>query len=234
MRVPYTVAAVLTTALAFPALANADATIQAVDNTNVWAPGEVTVKVGEPVNWSFAGTTLAHNVKSNSANWSFSNAYAVAGPPASYTFQAPGEYAFMCELHGSTMTGVVKVLDAAGQPAPPPPPPPLSEQPFGNDTPPLSVFEVRDSKAPKLDRVKVSRVTRGVRVKFRLSEPGKVKVKATRGRAVTTRTFEVAKGTRTVTLKGLKTGRYRVQVTATDFAGNAAKSSKRASVTVQR
>ena len=34
------------------------------------------------------------------------------------------------------------------RPPPPPPPPPLSEQPFGNDTPPLSVFEVRDTFVP--------------------------------------------------------------------------------------
>ena len=132
------------------------------------------------------------------------------------------------------MSGEVNVLDAAGQPAPPPPPPPLSEQPFGNDTPPLSVFEVRDTMAPKLDRVKVSRVTRGVRVQFRLSEAGKVTVKATRGRSVTTRTVEVAKGTRSITVKGLKAGRYRVQVSAKDLAGNAAKSAPRASVTVRR
>ena len=88
--------------------------------------------------------------------------------------------------------------------------------------------------APKLDRVKVSRVARGVRVKFRLSEAGKVTVKATRGRSVTTRTVEVAKGTRSITVKGLKAGQYRVQVSAKDLAGNAAKSARRASVTVRR
>ena len=234
MRVPYTAAAVLAAALAFPALASADATLQAVDNQNVWAPNEVTVKVGEAVTWSFAGTTTAHNVMANSPNWSFSTAYAIAGPSATRTFDTPGEYAFLCQLHGSTMTGVVKVLDAAGQPAPPPPPPPLSQQPFGNDTPPLTVFEVRDEVAPKLDRVKLRPVKRGVRVTLRLSEGGTVTVKATRERSVRKRTFDVAKGTRTVTLKALPAGRYRVQVTAADFAGNAARKVARGSVTVGR
>ena len=88
------------------------------------------------------------------------------------------------------------------------------------------MFEVRDTVVPKLDRVKVSRVARGVRVRFRLSEAGKVTVKATRGRSVTTRTVEVAKGTRSITVKGLKAGRYRVQVSAKDLAGNAAKSAR--------
>ncbi len=40
-----------------------------------------------------------------------------------------------------------------------------------------------------------------MRVKFRLSEAGKVTVKATRGRSVTKRTVEVAKGTRSVTVR---------------------------------
>jgi plastocyanin len=231
MRIPYTVAAAAA-ALAFPAVA--DAQFQAVDNTNVWAPAELTVRVGEPVTWSFAGTTLVHNVRSSSANWSFATPYALAGPTASYTFQTPGDYAFLCELHGSTMTGVVKVLDASGQPAAPPPPPPLSEQPFANDIPPLTVFEKRDKVAPKLTRVKVARVARGVRVKFRLSEAGKVTVRATRGRSVVKRTVEVAKGTRSITVRGLKRGRYRVQVTAKDLAGNAAKAKPRASVTLGR
>jgi plastocyanin len=231
MRVPYSAVAVVGAALALPA--TADAQFQAVDNTNVWAPAELTVKVGEPVTWSFSGTTLVHNVRSNSANWSYSTPYAIAGPPGSYTFQAPGEYSFLCELHGSTMRGVVKVLDASGQPAPPPPPPPLSEQPFTNDVPPLTIFEKRDKVAPKLDRVKATGVKRGVRVRFRLSEGGKVTVKATRGRSVVTRTVEVDKGTRSVTLR-LKAGKYRLRMSAKDFAGNAAKAHPRASVTVRR
>lgn len=232
MRVPYTAAAVSVAALAFPAVASAQ--FQAVDMTNVWAPSELTVKVGEQVTWSFGGTSLVHNVKSDSSNWTYKTPFAIAGAAGRFTFTTPGEYAFLCELHGSTMTGKVVVLDAGGQQAPPPPPPPLGEQPFANDVPPLSVFELRDTVAPKLDRVKVTRVKRGVRVGFRLSEAGKITVKATRGRSVKTRTVEVAKGTRSITLDGLKAGTYRVQVTAKDLAGNAAKAHPRASVTVRR
>jgi plastocyanin len=232
MRVPYTSVAALAAVLAFPAAASAQ--FQAVDITNVWAPAELTVKVGEPVTWSFGGTSYVHNIKSSSSNWTYSTPYALAGAAGKYTFTAPGEYTFLCELHGSTMTGKVTVLGADGQQAPPPPPPPLSDQPFANDTPTLTVLEKRDKVAPKLDRVKVTRAKRGVRVAFRLSEGGKVTVKATRGKSVKTRTFEVDKGTRSVTLKGLKAGTYRVQVSAKDLAGNAAKAHPRASVTVSR
>ena len=218
--------------LAFPAVAAADATVQTMDATNTFSPAEVTVKVGEKVTWNFSA--MPHNVKNNSTNWGIETKYLVAPQIASNTFTTPGEYLFLCQLHGTTMTGKVTVLDEAGTPPPPPPPPPLSEQPWTNDIPPLSVFEVRDTSAPKLDRVKVSRVKRGVKVGLRLSEAGKVTVKATRGRSVTTRTFEVAKGTRSVTLRGLKAGRYRVRVSAKDLAGNAAKAHPRAGVTVRR
>ena len=234
MRVPYTAAAVLSALLAVPTTASADAVIRAVDVSNTWSPAAVTIKAGETVTWSFAGTMTVHNVRSDSPNWTFSTPYLIAGPAATNTFATPGDYLFICQLHGSSMSGTVKVTDAAGQAAPPPPPPPLGEQPYANDTPTPTVLEVRDKVAPKLDRVKVSRVARGVRVKFRLSEAGKVTVKATRGRSVTTRTVEVAKGTRSITVKGLKSGSYRVQVSAKDLAGNAAKSAPRASVTVRR
>ena len=236
------VAGAITALLALPAAASADVTIQAVDGPandlqgNVWSPRDVTIKVGESVSWSFAGTTNLHNVQADPSGsaWDLKTPYLTAGPTATKQFTAPGTYKFLCDLHKSSMNGTVTVTGADGAPPPPPPPPPLSEQPFGNDTPPLSVFEVRDTVVPKLDRVKVSRVARGVRVKFRLSEAGKVTVKATRGRSVTTRTVEVAKGTRSITIKGLKAGAYRVRVSAKDFAGNAAKSARRASVTVRR
>ena len=242
MRVPFTAAAMLAAVLAFPTIAAAaDQTIHAVDATAEaptnyrWSASEVTVKVGETVSWSFAGTTALHNVKSDSSNWSLGTQFLVAGPTVSQTFATPGTYAFVCELHRPTMAGVVKVTDVTGEPPPPPPPPPLSEQPFANDTPALSVLEVRDTVVPKLDRVDVSRVKRGVRVRFRLSEAGEVAIKLTRGgRVVKTRTVEVDKGTGSATISGLKAGSYRVQVSAKDLAGNAAKAAPRASVTVRR
>lgn len=242
MRVPYVTTALLAGALTVPGAAlAADTTISAVDatpaapNNNRWSVSEVTVKVGDTVSWSFAGTTLLHNVKSDSANWSLSTPFAVAGPTASQRFTAAGTYAFVCELHRSTMTGVVKVTGDSGEPPPPPPPPPLSEQPYANDTPPLTVFELRDTVAPKLDRVDVSRASRGVRVRFRLSEDGKVAVKLSRnGRVVKTRTAEVDAGTGALTVSGLKAGTYRVQVSAKDLAGNAAAKVVRDTVTVRR
>lgn len=225
-----TVAAVL----AFPGTALADATIHAVDGTaanggvNSWSPSEVTIQAGESVTWSFDGTSSAHNVQSDQGGWTLSNQAATGNGPVTYKFDVQGIYTFYCVLHQSTMKGTITVGDP-----PPPPPPPPSEQPFVNDFPAPTVLEVRDEVAPKLDRVSVKRVRGGARVRFRLSEAGKVAIELSRGKRVRSRTVEVRKGTSAVTVGGLRAGSYRVQVSAADLAGNAAKSSKRARVTVR-
>jgi plastocyanin len=224
--------------LAFPSAAHADAIVQAVDDDgggNRWSPPTVSVKVGETVTWRFAGTTIPHNVASDSSNWPvpMRSTLTVAGPDASQTFAAPGTYKFICEFHKTTMFGQVEVTDESGAPAPPPPPPPLSEQPFPNDSPAPTTLEVLDETAPTLSAVRVSRVTRGARVRFRLSEAGRVTIKLTRGnRVVKTRRVDARRGTNTVIVRSVRAGRYGVQVSARDLSGNPARS-KRARVTVR-
>jgi plastocyanin len=231
-------AATALAALTFPAAAAADATIAASDGTrgdgtdSRWTPDAVIVKVDEPVRWTFDGTALAHNVRSTGANWDFESDIAVAGPPATHSFAAPGTYTYVCRLHAA-MTGTVTVTDATGAPPPPPPPPPLSEQPFTNDAPALTTFERVDGVAPVLTAVKVRRVARGAHVRFRLSEAGRATLTLKRaGRTVKRRTVNVRKGTNSVTIRGLAAGGYRVELRARDLSGNAAKL-KRARVTVR-
>jgi plastocyanin len=221
-------------ALALPGTALADVTFQAVDGVNQWTPEAQTIKVGEKVTWTFAGTTSMHNVKTETGPWTapFESAYAIAGPDVTYTFDTVGTYTFYCFLHQSTMKGTVTVTDATGAPPPPPPPPPLSEQPWTNDAP-APALEVRDTVAPKLDRVSVKRSRKAVKVRLRLSEPGKATIKLTRGKTVKRRTVEVAKGTSTVKVSGLRAGAYRVEVSAKDLAGNTAGAPKRARVTIR-
>ncbi|WP_053226199.1 cupredoxin domain-containing protein [Solirubrobacter soli] len=228
----------LVAVLALPSAAFADATVQATDGTlpdgsdNRWTPNALTIKAGETVTWSFAGTTIAHNVKS-AAGWDLVNAPAVAGPPATYTFTTPGTYEFFCQLHATPMRGTITVTDATGTAPPPPPPPPLSEQPFVNDFPGPTVLEVRDTVAPTLDRVTVTRARKSAKVRVRLSEAGKVAVELTRGKLVKRRTVEVPKGSSSFTVTGLRAGTYRVKVSASDLAGNAAKASKRTRITIR-
>ena len=77
-------------------------------------------------------------------------------------------------------------------------------------------------------------VARGVRVRFHLSEPGRVTVRVRRGdHVVRARTVRVRRAaTRTLRLHGLLAGSYRVEVTARDSALNRSRV-KRARVTVR-
>ena len=223
--------------LAFPSAAHADAVVQAIDDDgagNRWSQPTVAVKVGETVTWRFTGTQIPHNVASDSVNWGpFKSDLTVAGPDKSQAFSAPGTYKFICEFHKTTMFGQVEVTDESGAPAPPPPPPPLSEQPFPNDSPAPTTLEVLDETAPTLSAVTVSRVSRGARVRFRLSEAGRVTIKLTRGnRVVKTRRVDARRGANSVIVRSVRAGRYSVQISARDLSGNPARS-KRARVTVR-
>jgi plastocyanin len=218
--------------LGLPAAASAaDQTVQAVDATLSWSPANVGVKPGESVTWTFTGTSQAHNVAANSANWTFSTPIQSNHPPVTYTFPALGEYAFICSVH-SGMTGTVFVTADGTLPGGPPPPP--GEQPFPNDQSPPTAIEISDTKRPRLTGVHASRIARGVRVRFHLSEPGRVTVRVRRGghvvRAKTVRVRRAA--TRTLRLRGLPAGSYRVEVSARDSALNRSKV-KRARVSVR-
>ena len=225
----------LAAALALPALAAAaDQSVQAVDATLTWSPPNVTVKAGETVTWTFAGASQAHNVASSGANWSLSSPIQANHPPVSYTFASPGTYSFVCNVHPSTMTGTVTVTDAAGNPPPPPPPPPPGQQPYPNDQSPPTVLELADTQRPRLTRVRASRIARGLRVRFHVSEPSSVTVRVRHGsRTVRKRTVRLRRaGTRSLRLRGLRAGAYRVDVLARDVALNRSKV-KRARVSVR-
>jgi plastocyanin len=216
----------LAAALALPAsAAAADQSVQAVDATLTWSPPNVTVKAGETVTWTFAGTSQAHNVASSSANWSLSSPIQADHPPVSYTFASPGTYAFVCNVHPSTMTGTVTVTDAAGNPPPPPPPPPPGQQPYPNDQSPPTVLELADTQRPRLTRVRASRIARGLRVRFHVSEPSSVTVRVRHGpRTVRKRTVHLRRAaTRSLRLRGLRAGAYRIDVLARDVALNRSK-----------
>lgn len=221
--------AALALALA-PAASAQEHVIQAVDGTeadsynNRWTPQTTTIKVGESVTWSFAGTSALHNVASSGANWSpaFRNGDPASGPPpASYTFTKPGTYRYICEVHANTMYGDVVVTDASGNPPPPPPPPPLSEQPFPNDAGTPSAFEVDDALGPRLSRVRARGRHHRLRLRLRLDEPAIVTVRVLRARVtVKRRRVMLLRGRQALTIRHLRRGRYRLVVSARDLAGN--------------
>ena len=213
---------------AAPAAA-ADVPILGLD-TRVFDKPEITIAVGDRVQWTFQPNE-PHNVSATSANWAgFKSEQNRPAPPAEFTFTAEGTYTYRCDIHSDTMTGKITV----GSP-PPPPPPPLSEQWYPNDsTLTAGAFETGgvDSTKPRLRSVKAKKSGKRVKVSFRVSEQSVVTVRFTRGgKAVKTKKAAVGRSG-SVTVAGLKPGRYAVKVRATDVAGNAS-SSRRASFRIR-
>jgi hypothetical protein len=196
----------------------------------------VRIAAGDSVVWSFDGTTQAHNVKSDSANWPtpLRTGLDVIPSPRTepYQFTTSGTYRFVCEVHPDTMWGHVLVGDA---PAPPPPPP--GQQAFPNDTPAPTTFENKvafDTTRPTLRSVRVRGTAKGAKVSFRVSERAAVTVRLKRGRKVVKTRHVTVSGRGRVTIggKALQAGRYRVELRARDIAGNAS-SRKAARITLR-
>jgi plastocyanin len=221
MKARMAFAATTVAALAFaPAALGQAPVIQAVDSNLTWTPATVTVNVGDTVTWRFTGTQLAHNVKSTTPNWTpqIDTPTSTSDPrDVSFTFAAEGTYEFVCKFHADTMKGTVTV----GSP-PPPPPPPLSEQPWANDQQPPSVFDVADEERPRVSRVRVAPVADGARVRFRLSERARVRVRFKKaGLTVKTARRWFGAGAHRLTVRDRRMrGAYRVEVIAWDRAGN--------------
>jgi len=103
-------------------------------------------------------------------------------------------------------------------------PPPLSAQPFTNDAsfdPATLETGGLDTTRPKLRKVALDRSGRRLKLRFRVSERSAVTVRLVRaGKRVRTKRVS-ARSRGSVTLRGLRPGRYRVQLRARDLAGNA-------------
>jgi hypothetical protein len=82
-----------------------------------------------------------------------------------------------------------------------------------------------DRTAPALTKFSLKAVRHGATVRFKLSEPAAVTIRAKRGKS-TVRTVRLAAraGTRAVTIRGSKLvrGTYKVEIEARDARGNKA------------
>ena len=217
--------------LAAPAQA-ADQTVRAMPN-NTFSPNLVTIAVGDSVTWVNDGGF--HNVKFDDGKLEQPSepAFSWSSNPKR-TFEAAGEYRYFCEAHGSAggggMAGRV-VVEGGTQPPPPP----------GGETPP-------DTTAPDIDGLKLVPArfcnkksrrckTVGTLIQFDLDEDARIS-----GRIVNRRTGKKA-GSLSLTAtkganefeysgKGLRLGRYRLELTPRDASGNKAAKPTRANFTV--
>lgn len=163
----------------------------------------VTVDPGDTVTWRVADSV--HDIVSRrDAPASFDSGDKNPGETFAFTFDQAGRYEYVCTLHPSLMDGVVQVGP--------------------------------DEQAPRVARLRARRSgKRAVRVGFGLDEEARavVTVASTRrpGRVLRrTRSRGLVDGRVSLSapLRGLRAGRYRVTVTATDRAGNRSRAARAA------
>ena len=190
-------------------------------DTLTWDKTDVTIEPGQSVRWTFPGTTQFHNVWSDTGPWPalLRSPLGAPAPDVVQAFADVGDYAFFCQVHPDTMRGVVHVGTSTA-----PVVVPLSQQAFNNDDTavlPAEAGVTFDKAKPKLSSVSVKRVAKGAaRVRLRVSEDSDVSVTFKRGgRTVKSGTVS-GTGAGSLTVRGLKAGKYSVQVRATDIAGN--------------
>ena len=222
-----TIGSLLGIALATSASATAQAAVHDIKGRDSldWDRPSVAVAPGDTVRWSFDGTQQVHNVQpADGATWMAASPLGAPAPSWEHTFETEGAYTYVCQVHQTTMRGTIQVTRTPDVPLPPPPPPPLSEQPFGNDALGSSPAEkvALDRQRPALSGLRVRRVSRGARVRLRVSELSVITITFKRGNRIVKRAETSGTGTRTILVRDrrLRAGRYRVQVRATDVAGN--------------
>lgn len=190
----------------------------------VFTPSNVTMAVGDTVN-VVNGGGVAHTVDWADGAPGFP---AMGAPPfpanammwsSPRTFSAPGDYAFKCSIHPTTMTGVVHVA------APAPAPPATGTTQSTTTATTTSTTGPADLTAPTFtSTAKATR--RAVTLKVRLSESSVVTVVVRRGKRTIARKKFARPLTGRQTLRvpvRTRPGRLIVTITAVDAAGNTAR-----------
>jgi plastocyanin len=222
-----TLACLLVLGAAAPAGAQTTHEVEALDD--LFLPAEVGAAPGDTVRWSFEQTAnpVGHDVwvrTPGGTNTQVTNGVVPPGSSLTADYPVPateGVYEFFCSLHGfvnSGMSGEIRVGNVD--------PGPVGPQPFPNPSAPPTSFEVGDNERPKVGGLRITGIRNGVRMRFSLSEPGRVDVViAGEGERVRKRLKKVAAGAYTGTIRdaSLDAGRYLVKMRAADLVGNRAK-----------
>ena len=153
-------------------------------------PEVVRVAPGDTVDWVWEGASQHTVTTYPNQTENFDSGTRTSGT-FSHVFNRAGRFRYFCELHPATMRGVVEV-----------------------GSPPFP-----DSSLPTLGRARVMGSRGRARFTFRLSERATLAISVT-GPTRKRYRKRLGRGKRSVTLRGLRPGRYRATVTATDAAGN--------------
>jgi plastocyanin len=191
--------------------ARAAANVTITANDFFWSPETVNIQVGDTVTWTNAQgfhNVLLGDSRLNQPGFPSDPAW---NPPPQQTFDEPGSYTFVCEVHPG-MTGTVNV--GGGEPTPTPtvtPTPTPGVPPPGGGEP--------DTTAPAISGLSVNGLNGRVQVRLTLSERATVNVRFARNAEVVTSRDQVQQGTWTLE-RPLAPGTYAYELWAVDAMGN--------------
>ena len=184
---------------------------------NSFTPKTVTINVGESVNWR--NDSGFHNVVFDDGSFESPGDPSPTPWTASRKFDAPGEFQYFCEQHGNKGgVGMAGTVIVQGGDAPPPPPP-------GGDTTDPDIDSFRVNPATFCNKKSDQCPKRGTTIRFTLSEAATVQATVLRrdtGDVVKVLTLKGKSGKNSFgySAKGLPLGKYRIEATAVDKAGN--------------
>ena len=194
----------LITFVAFAAMTSpaSAATHQVTIANDAFTPAQLTITQGDTVTWTWAGPDTNHSTTTGAqgqTTWDSDPGNPApnhtVGDKFSWLYPDVGEYTYFCKTH-AFMTGKITVVRKVNDPNPPP----------------------QDTVAPQFGTLRIDLKRR--RVRFRLNEPAAVVAKM-RGPIRKTTKLSGKAGTNALKLpKRLKKGRYGINLTATDEAGN--------------
>jgi plastocyanin len=192
------------------AYAAADVTITARDF--FWTPSTVTVDVGDTVTWT--NTEGFHNVLLGDSrlNQPGNPSDPAWNPPPRVTFDDPGSYTFVCEVHPG-MTGTVNV-SGGGSPTPTP-----TTTPTPGPAVPPPTGGSADSTPPAISGLTVSGSGNTARVRLTVSERSTINARFVTSDDSSLLRSQVEAGSWTLE-RTLATGRWTYEIWATDAKGN--------------
>lgn len=185
-------------------------------------PAEAAVVTGDTVLWFWEGPDRNHTVTSDIGQSESFESDPGREPAAvshsqtdgfGYVFRRPGRFTYHCRVHPS-MRGTVVVT---GEPVP------------DDFTAPLITALRVGPRTACASRTRRCRVT-AVRVAFRLSEPASVLIDLERGEDLVRTIRRGGRGGANsvrISTRGLRPGRYRVTLVATDSQGNQSRLARR-------
>lgn len=210
-------------ALAGPATA-ADQTVNATGSAT-WSPSTVTVNEGEKVTWK--NQSGFHNVVFDDGSYTQPSEPSVSMWSVDRVFPTAGTFKYHCGFHGTAMAGTV-VVQGAGTP------PPTGG---GADTTPPDIDGLKVTPGTFCNRKTKTCKRTGALIRFKLDEEAKITGRIIRrkdNKRVGSLSISATAGDNEFDLaaKGLAIGKYRLELTPKDAAGNKAAKPTRANFNI--